>query len=82
MSRPTGQGTGVGGALVAATERDLATAGGRLLLVETSSLDDFAAARRFYDGLGFTREARLRDFYAEGEDKIVFWKRLPVPPCP
>ena len=73
---PARQNGGVGKALIEAVERRLAEAGGRVLLVETSSLADFEPARAFYDGLGFAREACIREFYAAGEDKIVFWKRL------
>lgn len=73
---PARQNGGVGKALVGAVERHLAEKGGRVLLVETSSLTDYQATRAFYDGLKFTREARIRDFYSEGEDKIVFWKKL------
>ena len=72
----TGSSRGIGKALVAALLRQLARQGGRLLLVETSSLDDYAGTRAFYAGQHFTEEARIRDFYQEGEDKIVYWKRV------
>lgn len=74
--RPACQSQGIGSALVGALERRLCEMGARLLLVETSSLDPYEPTRRFYDRLAFTREARIRDFYADGEDKILFWKRL------
>lgn len=73
---PVRQNGGVGKMLVRAVERRLAETGGRVLLVETSSLADYEGTRAFYDGLGFEREARIRDFYAEGEDKVVFRKKL------
>lgn len=73
---PDRQNVGIGKALVGAVERQLAETAGRVLLVETSSLSDYEGTRAFYDGLGFTREARVREFYAAGEDKIVFWKKL------
>ncbi len=66
----------IGWQLVAAVEQALAGQGGRILLVETSSLDDYRGTREFYARQGFAREAVIRDFYAAGEDKIVFWKRL------
>lgn len=75
---PASQGRGVGKALVAALEHRLIGIGGRVLIVETSSLDEYEPTRRFYDGLGFVREARIRDFYADGEDKFVFWRKLPA----
>lgn len=48
----------------------------RLLLVETSGLPDFSAARAFYEKHGFTREARIGDFYQEGDDKLVYVKKV------
>ncbi|MBX9731817.1 MAG: hypothetical protein K2X59_10855 [Sphingomonas sp.] len=47
-----------------------------MLIVETSALDEFAPTWAFYAARGFCEEARIRDFYSEGEHKIVFWKHL------
>ncbi len=71
--------SGIGTALVAHTEQSLRSAGeqvARVLLVDTSSTDDYEAARRFYGREGFHREARIREFYGPADDKIVFWKSL------
>lgn len=73
---PSKQGRGAGKALVTGLMQRLRNDGGRLLLVETSSLDAYARTRSFYAGQAFTREARIRDFYQEGEDKIVYWMKL------
>lgn len=73
---PARQGQGVGKALVEGLEDRLRSRGGRVLLVETSSFDEFAGTRAFYAGQHFSEEARIRDFYTEGEDKILFWKHL------
>lgn len=74
--RPDRQSEGIGRALMARVEADLASAGDRILLVETSGLPEFEATRAFYAGLGYDEEARIRDFYQDGEDKIVFRKAL------
>lgn len=69
----------VGTTLVTDLERLLSGAGervARVLLVETSSTDDYEAARRFYGRAGFDREARIREFYGPHDDKIVFWQSL------
>lgn len=49
---------------------------GRVLIVETSTDDAQIGARKFYKQIGYTQEAVIRDFWKDGEDKIVFWKKL------
>lgn len=73
---PESQGSGYGRGLVSAIEEVLRKQGQRILIVDTSSHDDFTLTREFYRKAGYTEEARLRDFWAPGDDKIVFWKRL------
>ncbi|MEO0497071.1 MAG: GNAT family N-acetyltransferase [Pseudomonadota bacterium] len=70
------QGTGEGSKLIAHVERKLADEGHRILLVETSGNREFEQTRQFYRNNGYTEEARIREFYTTGEDKIVFWKKL------
>jgi ribosomal protein S18 acetylase RimI-like enzyme len=69
---------GVGKQLLAHLELELLLRHARLLIVETSSLPAFAAARAFYAKRGFCREATIRNFYATGDDKLVF--TMPVTP--
>jgi hypothetical protein len=57
----------------------LAASGERVLLVETSGLPEFGRTRAFYLHLGYAEEARIREFYQAGEDKIVFRKALTPP---
>jgi ribosomal protein S18 acetylase RimI-like enzyme len=76
---PARQRGGIGSVLARAVENQLAARGERLLLVETSGLPAYEQARAFYRKLGYREEARIRDFYQSGEDKIVFRKALPAP---
>ncbi len=39
-------------------------------------MEAFAGARAFYAARGYAEEARLRDFYLDGWDKVVYRKRL------
>lgn len=70
------QGKGIGAEIINHIEEMLRNNGHRVLIVETSGLPEFELTRKFYDKCGYEREAVIRDFYQEGEDKIVFWKKL------
>jgi ribosomal protein S18 acetylase RimI-like enzyme len=70
------KGSGIGSKVMQHLENQLRNAGVRVLLVETSGLPEFEQTRRFYDKCQYRREAVIRDFYQEGEDKVVFWKKL------
>jgi len=73
---PEYQGQGIGGKMLRYVEEKLAERGDRLLLVETSGLPDFERTRKFYHKNGYEEEARIRDFYKAGDDKIIFRKVL------
>ncbi len=73
---PPSHGRGIGSALMGFVENELTCQGERVLLVETSGTTDFQRTRGFYDMLGYEREARIRDYYAAGDDKIIFRKAL------
>ncbi|MEM9829030.1 MAG: N-acetyltransferase [Bacteroidota bacterium] len=70
------QGWGIGAEIMRYIEERLRKNGQRILIVETSGLPEFELTRKFYDKCGYAREAIIRDFYQEGEDKVVFWKKL------
>ncbi|MEO1222987.1 MAG: GNAT family N-acetyltransferase [Pseudomonadota bacterium] len=74
--RPDHQGKRLGTALVAAAEQHLKARGERILIVDTSGTDDFSITRKFYAKNGYEEEARIRDFWAAGDDKVVFRKAL------
>lgn len=73
---PERQGTGVGGAITRKLEDVLREKGQRVLIAETSGTDRFAMTREFYRKSGYKEEARIRDFWDAGDDKVVFWKAL------
>jgi len=74
---PSWQKQGRGKAMLDHVVDSLALHGERILLVETSGTEDFDYVREFYRNNGFTEEARIREFYAAGVDKIVYRKQLP-----
>ena len=73
---PNYQGRGYGTAMLRYLEQTLAERGARILLVETSGLPSFELTRAFYLKGGYHQEARIREFYQAGEDKIVFRKSI------
>jgi ribosomal protein S18 acetylase RimI-like enzyme len=73
---PAAQGQGAGRALVREVERLLGARGARLLVVETSSRADYAGTRAFYQATGYTEAARVKDFYAPADDRIMMTTRL------
>lgn len=70
------QGKRLGRSLSKYAEDDIKKAGGRLLLVETSSLPGYEKTRKFYRSNGYELVARIADFYSPGDDKLVFEKRF------
>ena len=73
---PDYQGKGYGTSILHYIEQMLAARRERLLLIETSSLDNFVRSQAFYLKCGYEKEAQIREFYQAGEDKIVFRKLL------
>jgi ribosomal protein S18 acetylase RimI-like enzyme len=73
---PALQGTGIGGIITHELEIQLRQRDARILIAETSSTGLYAGAREFYRKSGFAEEARIREFWGPGDDKIVFWKSL------
>ena len=73
---PDVQGRGHGSALMRHIEAALAERGERVLLVDTSGVPAFDRTRAFYRGLDYDEEARIRDYWAAGDDKVVFRKAL------
>lgn len=73
---PSEQHNGVGTALARHLETRLAEAGQRILIADTSGTDAFAQTRAFYRRNGYREEARIRQFWAEGDDKVTFLKPL------
>lgn len=67
---------GIGKELILFIEQLVKQKNGRILIVETSSLPEFEATRIFYKNNNYNHEATIREFYKQGEDKIVFWKKL------
>jgi GNAT superfamily N-acetyltransferase len=73
---PDSRGGGIGKKLLAASENEVRLLGGRLLIVETSGLPKYESTRAFYFATQYLQEATLKDFYSDGDDLVIFTKRL------
>ena len=70
---PGAQGAGVGSRLVDEMERRL-MGRARMIVVETAGRPDYAGTRAFYAARGYRQAAVIPDFYAPGDDKVVYLK--------
>ena len=46
------------------------------MIADTSGDAGFTATRKFYAAKGYDEEARIRDFWGTGDDKVTYWKSL------
>ena len=73
---PGKQGQGIGSNLMALAENGIIESGGRLAIIETSSKPEYEKTRHFHLSHGYEVVARIPDFYAPGDDKLILQKRL------
>jgi GNAT superfamily N-acetyltransferase len=72
---PAAQGAGIGSALIQAMEERLRGLA-RLIIVETAGRADYRPTRTFYEARGYHQAAVIADFYAAGDDQVVYVKTL------
>ena len=70
------QGMGIGRKMMDFIERKLCQETARILLVETSGLPEFERTREFYLQCEYLQVATVPEYYAAGDDKVIFWKKL------
>lgn len=70
------QGTGLGKRILAETEGAIVRAGGTRVYVDTSNCSQYVPTRAFYERCGYRCEAVLADFYAPGDDRVIYLKRV------
>jgi ribosomal protein S18 acetylase RimI-like enzyme len=73
---PSEQGKGIGSSMLEYVEKHLKELKQRLLLVETSGMPNFAKTREFYSKNNYEKEATIREYYKEGDDKVIYRKKL------
>jgi ribosomal protein S18 acetylase RimI-like enzyme len=70
------RGKGIGRSLIHHVEEILRKNQARKLYIETSSTQKYQPTRDFYFSSGYKEEARLKDFYNPGDDKVIYAKYL------
>jgi ribosomal protein S18 acetylase RimI-like enzyme len=70
------QDQGIGSALIKSAEEEIVEAEGRLSIIETSSTPVYEKTRHFHISQGYEIIARIPDFYAPGDDRLILQKRL------
>jgi GNAT superfamily N-acetyltransferase len=75
-TRADRMGKGYGRAMVAFIAEQVRRAGGKLLVIETSSQESYGSTRLFYDKIGAALAATLPDYYDEGDDKLIYLLRI------
>jgi ribosomal protein S18 acetylase RimI-like enzyme len=73
---PDFQGNGTGSRLTERLESLVMHRGGRVLIAETSGVEDFHRTRAFYHKANYHVVGQIPDFWAESDDKIIFCKKL------
>ena len=73
---PGVQKSGIGTLLMKHCEELISSKGGKLIIVETSSLPQYTPTHRFYRRHKYESASRIRDYYGPGDDLMVFTKHL------
>lgn len=73
---PKAQGKGLGKKLLAETVTAAKALDATHMFIDTSTRNDYAAARALYEALGFTHMGTLVDFYSDGDGKALFGRKL------
>lgn len=67
---------GLGLKLVELSEQTIRRMGGRRVYIETSGREQYKPTRGFYERCGYHEDAVMTDFYDEGDDKVVYVRKV------
>lgn len=73
---PDFMGKGIGKKILFKSEELMKKMGCVRVYAETSTQDLYTPTRKFYESSGYLNEAVIKDFYAEGDSKAIFVKKL------
>ena len=70
------RGDGIGKILLDAVENAIRARGTAQLFIETAGRDQYLPTRKFYEHQGYRQVAWLDDYFAPGDARVIFAKRL------
>lgn len=70
------QGRGHGKVILAEVERKIRAHDGQRIYIETSSRPLYRSTCQFYQACHYHLETTLKDFYSDGDDKLIYIKKL------
>lgn len=73
---PENQNRGIGTSLMQYATTHIKGCRGRMIVVDTAGSSRYFPTRRFYEKLGYRKKACIKDFYSDGDDKIIYVKRI------
>jgi len=73
---PHQQKKGIGSQLIQFACNAIKENNGRLAVIETSSTERYRPTQQFYEKTGFGKAAQVKDFYTQGDDKIIYIKQV------
>ncbi len=70
------QRSGIGSKLLKFAEQEIISQNGRLIVIETSGTEKYRKTQKFYEGNGYRLNCIVDDFYAEGDGKMIYVKKI------
>jgi ribosomal protein S18 acetylase RimI-like enzyme len=74
------RGRNIGSLLLLNAEKNIMNLGGTAVFIETSSLESYQQTRRFYSRHGYHEVARIPDYYADKDARVVYMKKFQPAP--
>ncbi len=67
---------GLGLRLLELSEQAIGRMGGKRIYIETSGRPQYVPTRKFYERCGYVEDAVMKDFYDDGDDKVVYVRKI------
>ncbi|MBD3388963.1 MAG: GNAT family N-acetyltransferase [Candidatus Altiarchaeales archaeon] len=77
--RPRCQGKGIAKRMIRYVESVVRKNRGRIMYISTSTSKEFLPARSLYRKSGYKKTATIRDYFEDGDHKVIYMKRLRKP---